>query len=180
MAGQVDRFLSNQGGTEQKGRRSVDHTRLQTMTILWDEISWKLFHYMVNCHQIKLSIDIPCYSNIWRSIFTAWTGLIPSWRSYYPFALVPDAILWTIDYVYLQLPGGNIPLGELKTLQCKQWRILYPITSVECAFSTARYVGSRDGWLFNWENLRATWFVARCTASEPYKWCLMHKQHPAS
>jgi len=63
---------------------------------------------------------------------------MPSWRDYHRIALVLGTILRTIDCLYLQLPDGNPPLAELKASQSEEWRILYPITSVACAFSTAR------------------------------------------
>jgi len=88
--------------------------------------------------QIKLSIDIHCYSNVWRSICIAWRVLMPSWHNYHRIGLVLGTILQTIHFVYLQLPGGNPPLPELQASQSEQWRILYPMTSVACAFSTAR------------------------------------------
>ena len=45
---------------------------------------------------------------------------MPSWRNYHSIALVRGTILRAIDHVYLQLPGGNPPLAELKALQSKQ------------------------------------------------------------
>jgi hypothetical protein len=44
----------------------------------------------------------------------------PSWRDDHHIALVLGTILLTIDCVYLQLPGGNPPLAELKALQWEQ------------------------------------------------------------
>ena len=63
---------------------------------------------------------------------------MPSGRVYHRIALILETILRTIDCVYLQLPGGNPPLAELKASQSEQLRILYPMTSVASAFSTAR------------------------------------------
>jgi len=45
---------------------------------------------------------------------------MPSWRDYHRIALVLGTILRTIDCVYLQLPGGNPPLAELKASQSEQ------------------------------------------------------------
>jgi len=45
MAGEVDPYLSDHGRMRQKGRRSVDHVRLQTLTIFGDEIPSKAFNY---------------------------------------------------------------------------------------------------------------------------------------
>ena len=59
-------------------------------------------------------------------------------RNYHSIALVLGTIHGTIDCVYLQLPGGNPPLPEVKALQIEQWLILYHMTSVACAFSNAR------------------------------------------
>jgi len=61
-----------------------------------------------------------------------------SWRNDHSIALVLGTIHQTIDCVYVPLPGGNPPLAELKALQMEQCRIFYPMTSVACAFSTAR------------------------------------------
>jgi len=38
---------------------------------------------------------------------------MPSWRDYHRIALGLGTILQTIDYVYLQLTGGNPPLAEV-------------------------------------------------------------------
>jgi len=88
-----------------------------------------------------------------------------SWRNYHRIAHVLGTILRTIDCVYLQHPGGNPPLAELKASHIEQWRIFYPMTSVACAFSTARHVGSRVTWLHSCNNLRTTQFAPRCTRS---------------
>jgi hypothetical protein len=61
-----------------------------------------------------------------------------SWRNYHRIALVLGTILRTIDCVYLQLSDGNPPLAELKASHSEKSRILYPMTSVAFAFSTAR------------------------------------------
>jgi hypothetical protein len=45
---------------------------------------------------------------------------MPSWRNYHHIALVIGTILRTIDSLYLQLPGGNPTLVELKELQSEQ------------------------------------------------------------
>ena len=63
---------------------------------------------------------------------------MPSWCNFHRIALVLGTILRTIHCVYLQLPGGNPCFAELKALQSEQSHILYPMTSVACAFSTAR------------------------------------------
>jgi hypothetical protein len=39
---------------------------------------------------------------------------MPSWRDYHSIALGLGTILRVIDCVYLQLPGGNSTLEELK------------------------------------------------------------------
>ena len=101
---------------------------------------------------------------------------MPSWHVFHTIALILGAILPTIDCVYLQLPGGNPPLAELKASQIAQCRILYPMTSVGCAFSTARCVGSCVGWLHSWDNLGTTQLALRCTGSERYKWYVVQKQ----
>jgi len=54
------------------------------------------------------------------------------------------------------------------------------MTSVACAFSTARHVGSCVGWLHSWDNLRTTQCALRCMRSERYKSYVMPKQHPVS
>ena len=139
-------------GFDKNWRRSGDRASLQTLTILRYEIPWKAVNYGVNWHQSILSIEIHCYSNVWRSICTAWRVLMPSWCDYHSIALVLGKILRTIDCVYLQLPGGNSHLAELKVSQSEQWSIIYHMTSVAYAFSTARRVGSRVGWLHSWDN----------------------------
>jgi hypothetical protein len=45
---------------------------------------------------------------------------MPSSPDYHRIALVLGTILQTIDWVYLQLPGGNPPLAELKASQREQ------------------------------------------------------------
>jgi hypothetical protein len=45
---------------------------------------------------------------------------MPSWHDYHRIALVLGMILRTIDWIYLELPGGNPPLAELKASQSKQ------------------------------------------------------------
>jgi hypothetical protein len=45
---------------------------------------------------------------------------MPSWRNYHRIALVLGTILETIDRVYLQLSGGNLPLPELTASQSEQ------------------------------------------------------------
>jgi hypothetical protein len=45
---------------------------------------------------------------------------MPSSRDYERIELVLGTILRTINIVYLQLPGGNPPLAELKVLQSDQ------------------------------------------------------------
>jgi len=45
---------------------------------------------------------------------------MPFWRNHHPIALVLGTIHRTIDCVYLQLPGGNPPLAELKALHMEQ------------------------------------------------------------
>jgi len=114
-------------------------------------------------------------SNIWRSICSAWRVFMPSSRGYHSIALGLGTILWTINCIYLQLPGGIPPLAELQVSQSEPWRILYTMTSVACAISTARRVGSHVEWWHSWDNLRTTQFVARCTRSERQKWCVMRK-----
>jgi len=63
---------------------------------------------------MKLSIDIHCYSNVWRCICTAWRVIMPSLGDYHNVALVLGTIVRSIDCVQLQLPSGNLPLVELK------------------------------------------------------------------
>ena len=70
---------------------------------------------------------------------------MPSWHDYHIIALIPGTIHQGIDHVYPQLPGGNPSLAELKPSHIEQRRILYPMTSVVCALSTARRVSSRVG-----------------------------------
>ena len=45
-------------GFNKKGRRSVDCARFDTLTILGDEIPSKAFNYGVNCHQLKLRLNL--------------------------------------------------------------------------------------------------------------------------
>jgi len=45
---------------------------------------------------------------------------MPSWRNYHSIGLVIGTILQTIDFAYIQLPGGNSPLAELEALQTEQ------------------------------------------------------------
>jgi len=61
-----------------------------------------------------------------------------SWRDHHRIAFVLGLRLETIDCVYLQLSGGIAPLAELNVGQSEQSRILYSMTSVALAFSTAR------------------------------------------
>jgi hypothetical protein len=56
-ASKVDSYLCDQGRIWQKGRRSVNCARLQTVTIFGDKIPWEAFNYGVHCHQIKLGIN---------------------------------------------------------------------------------------------------------------------------
>jgi len=51
------------------------------------------------------------------------------------------------------------------------------MTSVVCAFTTARCVGRCVGWLHSVDNLRTTLCAPRCMRSEQYKWCVMQQQH---
>jgi len=59
---------------------------------------------------------------------------MPCWCSYHSIVFVLGTILLTIDPVYLQLPSRNQLLAELKAFQSEQWCIIYPMTSVACAF----------------------------------------------
>jgi hypothetical protein len=45
---------------------------------------------------------------------------MPFWHDYHHIALILGTILLTFDCVYLQLPGGNPHLAELKALESKQ------------------------------------------------------------
>jgi len=72
---------------------------------------------------------------------------MPSWREYHSIALLLGTVLQIIVCVYRQFPCGNSSLAKLKASQIEEWRILYPMTSIACAFSTARCVGSRVGLL---------------------------------
>jgi len=74
---------------------------------------------------------------------------MPSWRHYHSIAFVPGTILHTIDCVYLQGPRANPSVVELNASQIKQWHILYPMTSVACASSTAsaKNISVRAEWL---------------------------------
>ena len=65
---------------------------------------------------------------------------MPSWRDHHSIALILCTVLRTIDCVYSQLPSGNPPWAELKASQIEQYCMLYLMTSVACAFSTARRV----------------------------------------
>ena len=42
---------------DQTGRRSVNRARLETLTILRDEIHSEGFNFGVHCHQIKLRLN---------------------------------------------------------------------------------------------------------------------------
>jgi len=115
--------------------------------------------------QIKHSIDIHCYSNVWRSICIAWRvfyhlGVIiivlhsflaqyfePS--IVYIFSFPVEIPLWQ-SYKYLK--ANNYVFSIL----WHQLRVLYPLLGV----------GSRVGWLHSWDNLRTTQFAPRCTRSE--------------
>jgi len=99
-----------------------------------------------------------------------------SWHNYHSTALVLGTLLPTIDCVYLQAPGGNLSLAELKASELKQWCILYPTTSIVFAVSTTRCFGSHVGWLHSWDNLRSTQFGLRYMGSERWKRCMMQKQ----
>jgi len=46
-------------GFDKQGRRSVDRARLETLTILVDEIPSEAFNYGVYCHQNKLRLNWP-------------------------------------------------------------------------------------------------------------------------
>jgi hypothetical protein len=88
---------------------------------------------------------------------------MPSWRNYHGIALVNGTVHRTIDCVYLQLPGGHLPLEELEALEMEQWRIFYPITSGACAVSTDRC------WY-------PCWMVAQLGQLENYSVCFeMHE-----
>jgi hypothetical protein len=101
--------------------------------------------------------------------------LMPSWCNFDSVALILGTILWTIDLVYLQLPAGNPLMAELRASQSEQWLILYPMTSVACAFPP---LGGdcHVGWLHRWDNLRTTRFALKCMRSEQGKWYVMPKQ----
>jgi hypothetical protein len=124
-------------------------------------------------------MDIHCYSNVWRSICTAWMVCMPSWCDYHPIALVIGTIHPTIDCVYLLLPGWYPPLAELQpsqannevfSIQWHQLRVVFPLLGV----------GSRVGWLQIWDNLINTQFAPRYTSSEWYTWYVMPKECLAS
>jgi len=161
-------------GFDKKGRRRVEHPRPHTVRLLAYVVHWTAFSHGVNCDQLKLSIDIHYYSNVWKSIHTAWRVIMPSWREHHSIALVPGTILWTIVCVYVQPPGGIPTLAEMKALHMEQWHILYPMTSVVCAFSTARGVGCCVEWLHSWDDLSMTQFGPRWMRSERYMWYAMH------
>jgi len=117
------------------GRRSIDCARLHTLTIIRDKILWKAYNYGVNWHQIKLSIEILCYSNIWRSICTASSVLLPCWHNYHSIALIFDTIPGTIDFIYLQLHSGNRQFGRSKSISNRTmtYSLSYDISCV-CIF----------------------------------------------
>jgi len=60
MAGEVDSYLSDQGGIRKNGRRSISHTRLYII-ISCDDTRWwdplKAFNYEVNSHLIQLKLN---------------------------------------------------------------------------------------------------------------------------
>jgi len=45
---------------------------------------------------------------------------MPSWHNYHSIEIFLGRILGTIDFVYLQRPGGNPLLSELDELQSEQ------------------------------------------------------------
>jgi len=102
-----------------------------------------------------------------------------SWREYHSTVLVLGTILRTLDCVYLQLSGRNPSFAKLKVWENAQWCIVYPMTPVACAVSTARHVVSCLGWLHCRDNLRTTQLVSKCMRSERSKWCVMHEQRAA-
>jgi len=107
---------------------------------------------------------------------------MPLWCNHHTIILTFAIIVWTIDGVYCQLSSRNPILAELKELQSKQWHILYHMTSVGCAFSTARHVGSRVGScvakLHSLANPKTNQCISRWMRSEPSKWCMTHMQCP--
>jgi len=111
-------------GFDTKERRSVDCTRLQTLTILGDEIPSEAFNYGVNSHQIKLRLNSALIFTVTATsegLFVPLEGcLCHLGCDYHRIALVLGTILRTIDCVYLQLPGGNSTLAELKASQSEQ------------------------------------------------------------
>jgi len=120
-AGQGDCYLSDHGGTRQK---SEEQCRLRLTlncdnTLARDPFKWiRLWGQLPSdWSQIKLSIDIHGYSNVWRSICTAWRVLRRSWRNYHCIALVVGTIARTIGWVYLEFPDWNPPLAEFKPSQ---------------------------------------------------------------
>jgi len=151
---------------DKRTRRSVDHTRLCTVTILRDEIPWPAFNYAVCCHQMILRIDINCYSTVWRSICTTWRVFLPFWWCSQSIALVLGSILRTIDCVYLLFSGWKPPFAELKPWQSEQWHLLYCITSVAWSLSTARPISSHIGWFHSLDNLTTNQLAPRCMKSE--------------
>ena len=172
---EVNCYLNDQQAIWNKKKTSVDSTRLY-IAIPFDS-TWRRDH-LKSIHwwgyqpsdwiQIKLSIDIHCYRNFWRSICTTWRVFIASWRNLDSNALVLGTILVTIDCVYLQLPSGNPHLAALRTSQSAQWPIHDSMTSIECACFTARLDSSHGGWFRSWNNLRSIQFAPRCTRSEWY------------
>jgi len=105
---------------------------------------------------------------------------MPSWCNYRSITLVLGTILRTIDFVYLQLPGGNPPLAELNASQSEPRRIESILGHLLGVYFPPLGVGSHVGWLHSWDNVRTTQFAPRCTRSERYKWCVMPKQCLAS
>jgi hypothetical protein len=56
-AGEVDFYLSDQGGIQKQGRHRLDHIGLRTMAIFRDKILWKAYNSLVHSHHIELRLN---------------------------------------------------------------------------------------------------------------------------
>jgi len=186
--GMQGRFLVEWLGRDSKQIRDAVHTVLDPtilspMRILRDEIPSKEFNYAVNRPQIILRLNSTLIFSVTATSEGPFPPLEGSLCLIGPIIIVLHLFLakyFEPSIGFFQLHGGNPPLAELKASQSDQWRILYPMTSDVCAFSTSRCVGSPVVGLCCWDNLRTTQFALWYMRSEWYKWYVVQKQHPAS
>jgi len=170
-------------GFDTKGRCSVDRARPQTLTILGDEIPSKAFNHGVNCHQIKLRLN-------WALIFTVTT------KSEGPFAPLEGCLChlgmiiivlhsflaqcFEPSNVYIFSFPVDIPLWQSSKHRKANNDVIFILWHQLSVLFPLLGVGSHDGWLHSWDNLRTTRFAPRYTRSAWHTWYVMPKQRPVS